>query len=368
MTAPIRVALVGCGVIGDLHSQVITASPEFELPVLVDTDLAVADALAKSVEEQGGARPATTADLQEALARDDVDAVAVCTPSGAHAAIAVAALRAGKHVIVEKPIDVTLEAAREIADAAAAAPDRTVSVISQHRLDPGSVVISQAIEDGKLCRVTSAVASVAWWRGQGYYDSGDWRGTVALDGGGALMNQGVHTLDLLVWFLGTPVEIFAHTALLAHERMEVEDTVVATITFESGALAVLHATTAAYPGLTVRLAVHGSRGSAVLDNDRLLYFHVADPDDEGSVRGAAGADNQARELVGDIESSERVGDPEGFFKGHARQYADIAAAITEGRRPAVTIEDATTALRAVHAVYASARLGRPVRFDEELSR
>lgn len=367
MTSPIRFAIVGCGVIGRLHAEVITKDPDLELAALVDIDEAAASATADLVETFGGQRPDVMTDLDAAFARSDIDAVAVCTPSGVHARAAVAALKAGKHVVVEKPLDVSLVAAREVAAAADAAPQLVTSVISQHRLDPGSVVIAQAIAQGRLGTMTSAMASVAWWRGQSYYDSGNWRGTLDLDGGGALMNQGVHTVDLLVWFLGCPVEIFAHTAMLAHERIDVEDTAVATIRFASGALAVLHATTAAYPGLTVRLSVHGTRGSAVLDNDRLTYFHAAAAGDVGADRGALGDGNQARELVGDIESTERVGDPEGFFRGHARQYADLAAAIRGEKAPAVTVSDATTALATVRAVYESARLGRPVSFEEILA-
>ncbi len=150
-----------------------------------------------------------------------------------------------------------------------------VSVISQHRFDPATDIAVAAIEAGELGRLTSGIASIDWWRGQSYYDSGDWRGTWELDGGGALMNQGVHTVDLLVAALGRPVEVFAYTGTLAHERIEVEDVAVGVVRFESGALGVLHATTAAYPGLSARLQVHGDRGSVVIDNDELAYIHRA---------------------------------------------------------------------------------------------
>ena len=161
--------------------------------------------------------------------------IAICTPSGGHAALAVAALDAGRHVVVEKPLDVTVEAARTVADAAARS-DRTVTVISQHRFDPAARLVHERVAAGRARadhlgrRERRLVAT------QDYYDSGDWRGTWALDGGGALMNQGIHTLDLLVWLLGEPVEVFGWSDRLAHERIEVEDTVVATIRFASGAL------------------------------------------------------------------------------------------------------------------------------------
>ncbi|HAM25319.1 MAG TPA: hypothetical protein DCP11_01050 [Microbacteriaceae bacterium] len=234
-------------------------------------------------------------------------------------------------------------------------------MISQHRFDAATEFSVAAIRAGELGRLTSGVASIDWWRGQSYYDSGDWRGTWELDGGGALMNQGVHTVDLLVWFLGRPVEIFAHTALLAHERVEVEDVAVATVRFESGALAVLHATTAAYPGLSVRLQVHGSAGSAIIDDDQLEYFHAATPGAEGE------PGNQATEQVGasDLRGADKG--PDGFIVGHLRQYEDIVDAIRTGRQPGVRVEDALVSLAVVRAVYLSATLGTPISFEAVLA-
>jgi len=363
----VRFAVVGCGVIGALHAEVLAANPDTALGVLVDTDHAAAEAVAARV---GGAVPVTTS-LDEALARDDVDAVAICVPSGGHARIAVAALEAGKHVVVEKPVDVTVEAAAPIVTAAAASPAGTVAtVISQHRFDPASVVVHDAIEAGRFGRITSAVATVSWWRSQAYYDSGAWRGTWELDGGGALMNQGVHTVDLLLWFLGRPVEVMALTGLLAHERVEVEDTVAAVVRFESGALATLHATTAAYPGLSVRLQVLGDAGSAVIDDDRLRYFHskelaTAEAAGDAGVRADQGDRSDQTALVLPEEPGADPANP--MFTGHARQYRDIVEAIRTGRRPGVTLEDALLALATVRAVYESARTGAPVRVDDVLA-
>ena len=207
------------------------------------------------------------------LRRDDIDAVTICTPSGLHADGAVAALDAGKHVVVEKPIDITLAAADRIIDAEKRS-GKTVAVISQHRFDRSTEKVQQAVRDGHLGTITSAIASHAWWRGQSYYDSGDWRGTWALDGGGAVMNQTVHTINLMITTLGTPVEVFAYTGRLAHERIEVEDTAVAVVKFASGALGMIHGTTAAYPGLDASLRIFGSKGSAVITDDELVFLHA----------------------------------------------------------------------------------------------
>jgi UDP-N-acetyl-2-amino-2-deoxyglucuronate dehydrogenase len=364
----VRFAVVGCGVIGTLHAEVLAADPDTAVSVLVDPDIAAADSVAARL---GGATPVTTS-LDAALARDDVDAVAICVPSGAHAQIAVAALQAGRHVVVEKPVDVTVEAAAPIAAAAAAAPEGTVvTVISQHRFDPASVVVRDAISAGRFGRITSAVATVSWWRSQSYYDSGAWRGTWELDGGGALMNQGVHTVDLLLWFLGTPVEVTAQTGLLAHERVEVEDTVAAVVRFESGALATLHATTAAYPGLSVRLQVLGDAGSAVIDDDRLRYFHskeLASAEAAGDAGVSADKGDRSDQTALVLPADEEADPAHGpMFTGHARQYRDIVEAIRTGRRPGVTLDDALLALATVRAVYESARTGAAVRVADVLA-
>ena len=380
MNQPVRFAVVGCGVIGRLHAEVLAAGRHgTAVAVLVDPDPEAARSVAGHVAEVfGGEPPAVAGSLEEALRRDDVDAVAVCVPSGLHAELSVQALRAGRHLVVEKPVDVSVAAARSIAEAAEQAPPGTVaSVISQHRFDPASVAVHDAVTAGELGRLTSAVATVSWWRSQAYYDSGDWRGTWALDGGGALMNQGVHTVDLLLWFLGRPVDVFAHTALLAHERVEVEDTVAAVVRFESGALATLHATTAAYPGLTVRLQVMGDAGSAVVDNDRLFYFHSARRADAeaagdsgvGPDRGVGGDGNQAAAVVGPEQAGRRVGGGPGtsaMFEGHDRQYRDVLEAVRTGRSPGVSVVDAMWALATVQAVYESARTGAPVRVADVL--
>jgi UDP-N-acetyl-2-amino-2-deoxyglucuronate dehydrogenase len=362
---PLAVAIVGCGVIGVNHARAIGRHPGLTIVALVDSIPEAAHRLADLVETELGAnRPAEFDGLAAAFAAVPVDLVVICTPSGLHVQLAEEALAAHKHVVIEKPLDVTLPRARRIAALAAEAESRgrVVSVISQHRFDPASVVVARAAHDGSFGRLTGGVASVAWWRSQEYYDSGQWRGTWELDGGGAVMNQGVHTVDLLVWFLGRPVEIFAQTALLAHERVEIEDVAVATVRFESGALAVLHATTAAYPGLTVRLQVHGSRGSAIIDDDQLEYFHAAVDNQE-----AGDTTNQAADLVGpsDLRGGDRGAD--GFAAGHLRQYEDVVRAIRDGDQPGVRVEDALVSLAVVRAVYISATLGRAVSFDEVLA-
>ncbi|BCW53275.1 MULTISPECIES: Gfo/Idh/MocA family protein [unclassified Arthrobacter] len=366
----LNVAITGCGVIGRTHAVALEAFPEARIVALVDAIPAAAEALADFIEQRGGQRPALYSTQTEAFAAEDIDLVALATPSGLHIQQGLEVLAAGKHVVIEKPLDVDLTRAQEIEAAAKEAASKGIvaSVISQHRFDQSSVAVADAVAKGRFGRLTSAIASVAWWRSQGYYDSGDWRGTWAMDGGGALMNQGVHTVDLLLWFMGRPVEIHAHTARLAHERIEVEDTAVATITFENGGLAVLHATTAAYPGLTVRVQLMGSEGSAVVDNDRLQYFHSKDAGGESADMGLQGGGNQAeQELAKYPEEDYKAADPTVYPAGHVRQYRDILGAIAGGRQAGVTVSDAVNALAAVRSVYVSATLGQPVLFDDVLA-
>ncbi|MFE5335145.1 Gfo/Idh/MocA family protein [Isoptericola sp. NPDC056573] len=355
--APLRLAIVGCGVIGRLHAEVAAASPDLAVVALVDPRTDRAAVVSEQLVTAGRPAPEVYAALGEALAVGGIDVVSVCTPSGEHAGLAVQALEAGTHVVVEKPLDVAIEPARRLRDAAAARPDQVVAVISQHRHDESALGVRRALDAGRLGRVTSAVANVDWYRTQEYYDSGAWRGTWALDGGGALMNQGVHTLDLLLWYLGEPVEVVAYTARLGHERIEVEDVAVAIVRFASGALATVHATTTAYPDLGVRLQVHGTDGSAVIEADELTYFHARDAEGgEWSANQVEAASGGARGALDPQESHVAQ-----YGSSHGAQWADVVGAVREGRSPWVTLDDGLRALATVRAVYLSATLGEPVR-------
>jgi UDP-N-acetyl-2-amino-2-deoxyglucuronate dehydrogenase len=349
-----KFAIVGAGVIGNLHAQTIADLPQAQVGAVVAHRIEHARALAERYQALA------MTDLLEALSIPDIDAVAICTPSGQHADMVVAALKAGKHVVVEKPLDISLEAARRVA-VAEDSSDRRVTVISQHRFDTSSTVVHHAVSSGRLGKVSSGIASIPFWRSQAYYDSAGWRGTRALDGGGALMNQGIHTVDLLVWFLGEPVEVFAWTGLLAHERIEVEDTAVATIRFASGALGVIQGTTSAYPGLNARVQIHGDRGSAVIDNDELTYFHAACDGEISPAVGAASTDNQAAARVaaqGQIVDSAMSGLKR---TSHTAQYQDFLSSVVNSHPPLVTVAEATRTLAVIRAIYESADAGRPVR-------
>ncbi len=359
----LRFALVGAGVIGTHHGRVMSSlADQIELVAVVDHKLARAERLAGL---RGGK---SFTSLSDALDDVDIDVVVVCTPTGAHGEVAIEALAAGKHVIIEKPAEVTVEQTDRIIEAQRAA-GTTVAVISQHRFDRATEVTLAAIRNGELGRVTSGIASIDWWRGQTYYDSGDWRGTWALDGGGALMNQGVHTVDLLVAALGRPVEVFAYTGTLAHERIETEDVAVAVVKFANGALGVLHASTAAYPGLSARLQVHGDRGSVVIENDEFSFVHLTpvgtEPDEK--LMGSAGKEiNQVEDYRlpadGSGEGSGTAGrDPGQLSDAHRYQYEDFLAALHGKGEVRVGLAENRQSISVIVGAYESARTGQPVR-------
>jgi UDP-N-acetyl-2-amino-2-deoxyglucuronate dehydrogenase len=352
-------ALVGAGVIGNHHGLVMSdLADHVELVAVVDIS---ADKAEKLSAERGG--QAFTS-LTEALAAVDIDVVVVCTPTGRHGEVAIEALEAGKHVIIEKPAETTVAKTDQIIGAQRRAGTQ-VAVISQHRFDQSTEIALNAISKGELGRLTTGIASIDWWRGQSYYDSGDWRGTWELDGGGALMNQGVHTVDLLVATMGRPVEVFAYTGTLAHERIEVEDAAVAVVRFESGALGVLHATTAAYPGLSARLQVHGDRGSIVIDNDFLTFIHTTPQGSEAedkSYGSASDSINQVDDYTGAQEAGATTGSNPGGLSplAHRRQYENFLAALAGEEPLRVDLETNRQSIAVISGVYESARTGKPV--------
>ena len=208
------------------------------------------------------------------LADPRIQIVTIGTPSGSHLEPAVAAAKAGKHVIVEKPLEITLKRCDAII-AACKKSGVKLSTILPSRFHDGNRELKRAIDAGRFGQLTLGDAYVKWFRTQAYYDSGAWRGTWELDGGGALMNQAIHSVDLLTWLMGPVAEVQAQTATLAHERIAVEDTAVATLRFANGALGVIEASTAAFPGYLKRIEINGSEGSAVLEEEDLKHWDFA---------------------------------------------------------------------------------------------
>src|SRR5215472_10646863 len=252
--------IVGAGVISSTHADAIASLPDARLIAITDVEPERTKSLA--ARHDCAAEP----DLEALLARDDVDVVSVCVPSGLHAEVGIRAAAAGKHLVVEKPLDVSLAAADRLISAARAA-GVVMTVMSQHRFDKGLIELRRLMDDGRLGRLVLGEASTKWYRSQAYYDSGAWRGTWALDGG-SLMNQGIHYLDLLLWTMGPVTEVTALYSTQTHQT-EVEDTALAVLRFASGAVGTVIASTAVYPGFAQRLEITGTGGTVVIEDGEI---------------------------------------------------------------------------------------------------
>jgi UDP-N-acetyl-2-amino-2-deoxyglucuronate dehydrogenase len=341
-TARHGIGIAGAGVIGAVHAEAVGLVAGATLTAVTDVDPGRAKALAAAWD------CAAEPDLGSLLARDDVDVVLVCVPSGLHAEVGVQAAAAGKHLVVEKPIDVTLEAADRLI-AAARANNVLVTVISQHRFDTGLDELGRLLDGAALGSLLLGEASTKWYRTQDYYDSAAWRGTWELDGG-SLMNQGIHYLDLLLWAMGPAAEVTAICATQAHQ-VEVEDTTLALVRFASGAVGTVLSSTAAYPGFDQRLEITGTNGTVIVENGAITRRALAtDP-------GAAAPPAPVTPAAARTAAANPAGiDP----SSHAAQIAEFLAAIDNGREPAVTADSARATLQVICAVYESARAGRPV--------
>jgi UDP-N-acetyl-2-amino-2-deoxyglucuronate dehydrogenase len=334
--------IVGCGVISALHAEAIAAVPGARL--VAATDVLPGRAAAFAQARGCAAEPG----LDELLARTDIDVVSVCVPSGLHAEIGIQAAKAGKHLVVEKPVDVSLEGADRLIEAADGAGVR-MTVISQHRFDPGLAELRQLLDRQVLGRLVLGEASTKWYRGQAYYDSAEWRGTYAFDGG-ALMNQGIHYVDLLRWTMGPVAEVTALCATQAH-TMEAEDTALAVLKFRSGAVGTIVTSTAVIPGFAQRLEISGTGGTVVIEDGMIVHRTFAADMPDIDMRGT-------RALRAAAESS--AGPAPAGAASHSAQIADLLTAIDAGRQPAVTGESGRAALEIVCAIYQSAREGRTI--------
>jgi len=337
-SAPLGFGLVGTGSVADFHAQALAATAGTALVAVSSRDPAKAREFA--------ARHGVVAEdsLAALLARPDIAVVIVTTPSGAHEEVAVAALAAGKHVLCEKPLEISTARVDRML-AAAQRHGRWLGCVLPSRTGEGAQRLKQAVTQGRFGRLTLCSAYVKWWRSEEYYRSGKWRGTWALDGGGALMNQGIHAVDLLQWLVGLPTEVTAFAATLGH-AIEVEDTLTAALRFEHGALGTIECATSCAPGAPRRIEVHGTRGSAVLEDDRVVRWEFAD---------ARPGDDAIRESARGPAAPSGASDPRGIgFAGHQRVIADMADAVRDRRPPFVSGEEGRRAVALIEAIYASA--------------
>ncbi len=341
-------ALVGTGMIAGYHAQAIAHTPGARLIGVVSRH-----------PEKGRAFAAlhnisvVTATVEEMVARSDIAVVCVTTPSGAHLDPALAAIRAGKHVVIEKP----LETSPARVDQIIAAADQSgvkVAAIFQGRFGSGAQTVKAAISAGRLGRLVLCSAYVKWHRTVEYYKT-PWKGTWALDGGGALMNQAIHGVDLLQWFAGLPTEVFGQSTRRVHTSIEADDTTVATLKFPDGALGTIEASTALWPGWSRRLEICGEHGSVCLEDDSITRWDFATTEP---------GDDVIRQTPRDNALGSGAGVPGGIsITGHQRQIQDLVEAIRDNRPPLIDAREGRKAVALVHAIYESAKSGQPGRLE-----
>lgn len=344
---PVGFAIIGAGVIGPCHAQAIEQAPDARLVCVCD----IIEERARELAEKYGA--AWTTSIGEALIREDVEAVCVCTPSGMHGDHAIKAAEAGKHILCEKPIDITL---RKIDETIQAAEENHVRLacVFQNRTVPEHIRVREAVRGGKLGKLVLGDCYQKWYRAHSYYASAGWRATWEWDGGGCLMNQGVHGIDLIQWIMGRAERISAHCRHLTR-NIPVEDTAVAIVEWENGALGVLEGTTSNWPGLNMRMEISGDDGTIIVDGGAIVKWAIEGEEEEaaGEAGESASADPRAITSV-----------------GHVAHIEDLCRAIRENREPAVTGREARHAVEIIKAIYLSSREGGatvelPLSYDDD---
>jgi len=338
-----KFGIIGTGMISGFHARAIAAMEDSEL-------VGVADRVPERARAFAAEYKTTAHESVEAMLADEsIEIVSIGTPSGAHLEPALAAIAAGKHVVVEKPLEITIERIDEM-EAAARAAGVTLSAILNRRFHPAMDAFKKAMVQDRFGTLTSASAYVKWYRDQAYYDSAGWRGTWALDGGGALMNQSIHTIDALLYLAGPVKSVQANVACLAHERIEVEDTAVALLEFANGARGVIEGATTNWSknGHPARVQLAGTEGSAFMADDtiELWDFMQERPEDE-EIRarfmkeGAAGIGANDPTAISHVQ--------------HQLNFEEVVQAIRDGRESATSAAEARKSVELIQTIYDSAR-------------
>ena len=334
----VNFAILGAGIVADYHRRAIVANADLGAHLV-----AIGHYNPVRFEEISTEFDAHCVPYEDLLTDTQVDVVCICTPSGQHTEQAIAAAGAGKHVLVEKPMALSLADA----DAMIKACDRAgvrLGVVLQRRVEPLFARVHDAIAAGDLGQLTLGLVTMPYFRPQTYYDQAEWRGTWALDGGGVLMNQGIHLVDLLVWYMGDPVEVQAHADTLRRD-IEVEDTLVATLRFGDGAMATIAATTTVAAGFPHRIEIYGTNGGIQVEGETVRRWDLADP---------AEAVVEPPEIGAPIHAG-AGGDPRGIAAtGHIAIFADFIRALRTGRSPQIDGVEGKRSLAAVLAIYKAA--------------
>jgi len=334
-------AIVGCGLIADFHAKAIAAIPNARLVMTASRSKKNAKRVA------GPYRADWTTNWRDVLRRDDVDIVNVCTPSGAHMPYAVAAAKAGKHVVVEKPLEITLPRCDRIIEAADKAGVKLLTIFPS-RFSQAAQTIKKAIDEGRFGRIVLADAYVKWWRSQAYYAPHRWQGTKRWDGGGALMNQSIHTIDLLQWFVGPVKSVIGYVGKRGHEGIEVEDVAVAALEFRNGAFGTIEGTTAAYKGYPRRIEICSTKGSVFLEGSDIAVWNFArERREDKAIRRKFGKKEAGAGGASDPAAISHV--------GHQRQLDGLLGALRAGGEVLCDGREGRRAVEIILAIYRSSR-------------
>ncbi|MDP4284159.1 MAG: Gfo/Idh/MocA family oxidoreductase [Bacteroidota bacterium] len=295
--------------------------------------------------------------LDEMLSQPEIDIICICTPSGIHLEPVVASIKAGKHCLIEKPLEISVERCDKIIEAAQQAGVKT-GVIFPSRFYEASMQLKKSIDENRFGELVLADAYVKWSRSAEYYQSGKWRGSWKYDGGGALMNQGIHSVDLLQWYMGPVESVQSVSANIRHKNIEVEDTIVSTVKFMNGALGTIECSTSVFPGALKRVEIMGTSGTAILEGDHLIQWqfeqerkedeNIRNTMQQGTISHGGGASNPA-----DIS-----------FVGHQKQIEDFIHAIETNGTPLVDGKEGRKSVEIISAIYESARLGKMVKLTQ----
>ena len=340
-------AIIGCGMIAKFHAKAIAELKGSKLVACHSRSIDKANEFAASFGGTG------FDNLGKMLAHPAIDVVTICTPSGAHLEPALAAAKAGKHVLVEKPLEVTTARCDRLIDACDKAGVQ-LGTIFPSRFHKSTQLLKVAVDQNRFGTIALAAAYVKWFRTQAYYDSGQWRGTWKLDGGGALMNQAIHSVDLLLWLMGPVKSVSAMTALRAHERIEVEDAATAILEFESGALGTIEASTAAYPGTLKRIEIAGANGSATLEEEAIRQWSFAKMTKK---------DAKILEAMQTNVTGGGAADPSAIgHRAHRDLFANFLREIQSGVACTIDGHEGRKSVELITSIYKSAKSGKRVRF------
>ncbi|MEA4888664.1 MAG: Gfo/Idh/MocA family oxidoreductase [Clostridiaceae bacterium] len=343
MKRTVNFAIIGCGMISRFHIKAIQAIDDAKLVGVYDQFSEFSQKTAREYQTKAY-------DTYESLLADrKIDAVSICTPSGLHAEQSLQAIQAGKHVLIEKPIALCLEDSDKIS-ALAREKGVLVGVVSQLRFSRAVKTMKQAIQEGVLGKIVSADLYMKYFRSQQYYDQNPWRGTWAMDGGGALMNQGIHGVDLLRYIMG-PLKSISACAGTLTRHIEVEDTLAAVVEYANGALGVIQAMTSVYPGYPRRLEINGERGTIILEEDTLVKWAV-----EGQPSCVKDEDATRRKSHNDPGE---IG-----VDGHIEQYKNFISAVQGDAALLIDDLEGRKTLEIIMKAYESSRQKKTVYFNE----